>query len=223
MRTAITVGIQKDGTAVIITGPEVSVAKHRAAFNELKAGKDDFQEIQYWESGRGMRRIKSAGGDSGVNFNAAHPVEDQRKKNLPDLTPEIGEAGVVNFNSAHQVEHQQDPKKAAKLKDLTPIESDAPGKVNFGASKLIVDDSKKTVVSKSANQPKKPAGQLTEEMKAFVYVPSLKEVIAAGYSETAAEKIISRQQNMADALEQNPALSKEDLEKIGGEVPPPKT
>lgn len=151
MRTAITIGITEDGEAEIISHPNVPVDEQRRAFNGLDAGKKDkFAEIHLVELGRrsGKRHRFNSGAAGGVDFNAAHPVENQQakgkaKKRLADLTPTSGGTGGVDFNSAHPVEKQQDKKLSKKLPDLNKAQDKgATGKksgVDF-ASALPVEE-----------------------------------------------------------------------------------
>lgn len=123
MRTALTLGFFSDGTAEIITGPEVALSTQQRAFKELTAGKSKYAEVQYWESSGGIQMRKSFGDKGTVNFNSAHLVENQSakgklKKGQTDLTPTSGGKGGVNFNAAHPVEKQQDKKTAKHLPDL---------------------------------------------------------------------------------------------------------
>jgi hypothetical protein len=161
MRTAITLGITKDGTAEIIHQPSVSIHNQRREINQLagKKGNSGYTEIQLWESGRGLRRRVRVGDgaeNQNVNFNAAHRVEHQQdkkaSKKLPDLTPETGTTGGVDFNAVHLVEHQQDKSKAKTLPDLNKkFQHAAAGKkaskkqgVNFDAAKRIGDHQPET-------------------------------------------------------------------------------
>lgn len=51
-----------------------------------------------------------------------------------------------------------------------------------------------------------------------VVVPTLKEVIAAGYSEEIAPKIVARQQRLFDAVAANPEITDEELAKLEAEA-----
>jgi hypothetical protein len=119
MRTAITLGITKNGKAEIIHQPSVSIHIHRREINELasKKGNSKYKEIQLWESGRGLRRRVRVG-------------EAAKNEN-------------VDFNAAHRVDHQQDKKKSKTLSDLNAKqtagkkESSKKQGVNFEAAKRI--------------------------------------------------------------------------------------
>jgi hypothetical protein len=152
MRTAITLGITKNGKAEIIHQPSVSIHIHRREINELasKKGNSKYKEIQLWESGRGLRRrvrVGEAAKNENVDFNAAHRVDHQQDKKkakaLPGLAPSIGNTGGVDFNAAHLVDHQQDKKKSKTLSDLNAKqtagkkESSKKQGVNFEAAKRI--------------------------------------------------------------------------------------
>lgn len=168
MRTGITIGITKDGEAEIIHHPSVTIDEQKRSFNDLGAGKGDkYSEIQYWESGRGLRRRKSFGDKGNVNFNAAHLVENQqakgkRKKKLADLTPAAGEKGRVDFNAAHPVEKQQAKgKKKTKLPDLNDAQdAGAIGEkagINWDSVTPVADQGKKKKSSSKKKSSKKSA------------------------------------------------------------------
>lgn len=154
MRTALTLGFKENGSAEIITGPEIGVNEHQRAFNELTSGKSSkYARVELWESDGGMRRTKHFGDKGTVNFNAAHLVENQpgkgkkkSKKKLPDLTPTSGGGGGVDFNSAHPVEKQQNKKLSQKLPDLNKAQDKgATGEksgVNWDAVTPVEDQSK---------------------------------------------------------------------------------
>lgn len=128
MRTAITVGIKKDGTAEIIHHPNVGLGEQRRSFH-AGDNSDGYTEIQLWESGKGMRRRKATKDVGGVDFNSAHPVHQQQDKTaaktLPDLTPTTGGEGHVNFDAARPVASQSagasesEPDSTDELDDLT--------------------------------------------------------------------------------------------------------
>lgn len=122
MRTALTVGILKNGEAEIIHQPTVPMDKQRASFRDMGAAKKDskYVEIRYIPSrGKSMtRRFTSARG--GVNHNAANRVVDQgNKKKVVDFTPAEGKgAGRVNFDASIKVADQGRPaeKKSARAR-----------------------------------------------------------------------------------------------------------
>lgn len=180
MRTALTLGFKENGTAEIISGPEVDLNEQQRAFNNLTAGKSSkYARVELWESDGGMRRTKSFSDKGTVNFNAAHPVEDQSAKgkkkkkgksgsDLADLTPTSGGTGGVDFNAAHPVEKQQDKKLSKKLPDLNKAQDQgATGKksgVNFDSVIPVEDQgkSKKSATKKTAakkSSPKKSAAR----------------------------------------------------------------
>lgn len=122
-RTAITLGITKNGEAEIIHQPSVSLHHQRRELNELagKKGNSKYSEIQLWESGRGLRRkvrVGKAAVNENIDYNSAHSVDHQKNKKNADLTPTAGNSGGVDFNASHLVEHQQDKVKSKKLPDL---------------------------------------------------------------------------------------------------------
>jgi hypothetical protein len=172
MRTAFTVGI-KDGKSTLITGTDVAMDEQKRAFNNTAFDPKEFDEVQYWESGRGMRgsrklSAKGETGKTGVNFNSAHPVETQQDKKaakgLRDLTPETaGKKAGVNWNAAHPVHLQQDKKMAKKLADLTPPKGDSRKKsgVNWDAVKPVDETkaAKKTSKKSLSRGAKKPSAK----------------------------------------------------------------
>lgn len=123
MRTAITLGITKDGIAEIISHPKVAYHKQRAEFNTLSRGKGEkYVEIQFFPSkGRMLKRRFKQDQKGGVNYNAAHPVQAQqakgkKKKKLPDLTPTEGTKGGVNMDASKRIDDQAKAKKSRKAR-----------------------------------------------------------------------------------------------------------
>lgn len=125
MRTALTIGILKNGKAEVINHPDMPLHEQRRAFHGLDDKGSKYAEIQLWESGKGLNKRyrltsgKKGGVEGGVNFNSAHPVEDQQDKSkaktLPDLTPSEGGKGEVNHDAWKPVEGSED-----ELKPNTP-------------------------------------------------------------------------------------------------------
>lgn len=59
MRTGLIIGRQKDGKAVLLSGPEVPIDKQKTRFKELVLEKGDqggLASIELWESGAGLKK-----------------------------------------------------------------------------------------------------------------------------------------------------------------------
>lgn len=84
MRTALILGIKKDGSSVLLSGTEVPIEKQKQRFKEAKA-KDqapDLVEIQYWESGSGYKKQLKLWQKSKV---AHTPPEGRKAPEVPAL------------------------------------------------------------------------------------------------------------------------------------------
>jgi hypothetical protein len=201
MRTALTLGITKDGEAEIIHQPSVSIHIQRRELNDLasKKGNSKYREIQLWESGRGLRRkvrVGTAAKNENVNYNAAHLVENQQakgKKKMPDLTPETGNAGGVDFNAAHKIEDQQDKAKSKKLPDLnakirhSTAKQDAAKNqgVNFDAGKRIAESAPEKPGKDRARVPRRTHRDSRSHI--VKHVSKKERISAAASSKTATE------------------------------------
>lgn len=99
MRRAITIGFPPDdGTPVVITGPEVPHAEHKAAFKQLRTDRvhEKFDRIEIWTNS-GARRVKlitsaeqaarAAAAAKGAEEAPAAPPKPAARKRAPKPSP----------------------------------------------------------------------------------------------------------------------------------------